>query len=481
MARNTLYPRLPGEMAVDKLLNQTIPNILQQRQARLEREEDIARQEKIRQENLDINERRYQEGRADAAIKRKEEFSDKMFTLKMQALGHYEDGNFSAGDATIDKIVKDSAGSSYTLGFNPEELRTDGQRRGNVRSKHKSITTNFYQAKDSAAVESSIDQILTHYKENSDIIDFDRDVQPILSYVLQNRETDLYRDLYQSKDFNAFASGTKNYVAFQNSIQFKLTDEITNSFYQKYQRTGSNEEYEKFYFNSRQSKENTKVAADAYMSTTASDFETNNFSNYFMEGDKLKGQFTEAEFARVYNDYREAMTKREYGATKDYTSLTKEQKKTVDSNLSKEYGWPTVNYGSKTKDGSTTTTTTTTTDTTKTEISKIDTITNKITSLQEEITKIIEDDSLTPGERRISVTEKRKQINSLNTDLAVLQSEQRRAEKARQNEALRKAREEKRKKDYISGKGQGPERIIPRQGQVYYGTRVTGRGQTIVE
>lgn len=479
MARKTLYPRLPGEMAMDKLLNQTLPNILQQRQARLDREEDIARQDRIRQENLAINERRYQEGRADAAIKREEEFSDKMFTLKMQALNHYEDGNFSAGDATIDKIIKDSAGSSYTLGFNPEELRTDGQRRGNVRSKHKSITTNFYQAKDSAAVESSIDQILTHYKENSDIIDFDRDVQPILSYVLQNRETDLYRDLYQSKDFNAFASGTKNYVAFQNSIQFKLTDEITNAFYQKYQRTGSNEEYEKFYFDSRQSKENTKVAADAYMSTTASDFETNNFSNYFMEGDKLKGQFTEAEFARVYNDYREAMTKREYGATKDYTSLTKEQKKKVDSNLSKEYGWPTVNYGSpkpdpgKPEPGKP--------EPVKTEISKIDTITNKITSLQEEISKIIEDDSLTPGEKRISVTEKKKQINSLNTDLAVLQSEQRREERIRRNEALRKSREEKRKKDYISGKGQGPERIIPRQGEVYYGTRVTGRGQTIVE
>lgn len=355
MARKTLYPRLPGEMAVDKLLNQTIPNILQQRQARLDREENIARQDRIRKENLEIDETRYQERRADLAIEREQQFSDKMFNLKISALEHYEDGNFAAGDATIDKIIKDAANSSYTLGFNPETLKADGQRRGNVKSAYRSLTTNFYQAKDSAAVESSIDAILTNYKDNSDIIDFDRDVQPILSYVLQNRETDLYRDLYQSKDFNAFASGTKNYVAFQNSIQFKLTDDIRNDFYQQYQRTGSNEEYEKFYFNSRQSKENTKVAANTYMSTTASNFETNNFSNYFMEGDKLKGQFTEPEFARVYNDYREAMTKREYGATKSYsaakgtpTSITEEQKKNVDTLLSKEYGWPQVNFSSKT-------------------------------------------------------------------------------------------------------------------------------------
>jgi len=348
MARNPLYPKLPGEQAVDRLLNQTLPNILQQREQRLQRKEDIQRQERIRQEDIERSDARYLDSKAEKSLERNDKISNEIFQLRTGALERFEDGDFSAGDAYIDRIVKVASDNGTTLDFNPEELRTKGQRIGNVKSTYNSMTTNFYQAKDSAAVESSIGQIMDYYKDNSDVIDFDRQVQPLLSYMLQNRNTDLYRDLYENKNFDAFASGTKNYVAFQNSIQFKLTDEITDAFYAKNQRVGTMEEYERFYFNSRQSKENTKVAANAYMSTTASNFETNNFSNYFMDGDKLKGQFTEAEFNRVYIDYREAMTKREYGTTKDYTSLTKEQQKKVNSNLTKEYGFPTVNYSSKT-------------------------------------------------------------------------------------------------------------------------------------
>lgn len=481
MARKPLYPQLPGEQAVDRLLNQTLPNILQQREQRLQRQEDIARQERIRKEDIARSDARYLDAKAEKDLERNDRISNQIFTLRTGALERFEDGDFSAGDAYIDRISKISSKNGIVLDFNPEELRTEGQRIGNIKSAYNSMTTNFYQAKDSAAVESSIGQIMDYYKANSDVIDFDRQVQPLLSYMLQNRNTDLYRDLYENKNFDAFASGTKNYVAFQNSIQFKLTDEITDAFYAKNQRVGTTEEYEKFYFESRQAKENTKVAADAYMSTTASNFETNNFSNYFMDGDKLKGQFTEAEFNRVYIDYRQAMTKREYGATKDYASLTKEQQKKVNSNLTKEYGFPTVNYGSKTKDGSTTTTTTTTTTTDTTKTSKIDTITNQITSLQEEINTIASDDSLNPGEKRVSITEKKKKINSLDIELDVIRNQQRIDAKKISDEALRKSREEKRKKDYILGKGEGPETIIPRQGKVYYGTRVTGRGQTIVE
>ena len=478
-ARKPLYPQLPGEQAVDRLLNQTLPNILQQREQRLQRQEDIQRQERIRKEDIARSDARYLDAKAEKDLERNDRISNQIFTLRTGALERFEDGDFSAGDAYIDRIAKVSRDNGMTLDFNPEELRTEGQRIGNVKSAYNSMTTNFYQAKDSAAVESSIGDIMDYYKANSDIIDFDRQVQPLLSYMLQNRNTDLYRDLYENKNFDAFASGTKNYVAFQNSIQFKLTDEITDAFYAKNQRVGTTEEYEKFYFESRQAKENTKVAADAYMSTTASNFETNNFSNYFMDGDKLKGQFTEAEFNRVYIDYREAMTKREYGATKDYTSLTKEQQKKVNSNLTKEYGFPTVNYSSPTPDPETPDPGTP--DPIKTETSKIDTVTNQIKSLEEEITNIISDDSLRPGEKRASITEKKKKIDSLNIELSVIQNQQRIDAKKISDEALRKSREEKRRKDYILGKGEGPETIRPKQGQVYYGTRVTGRGQTIVE
>jgi hypothetical protein len=48
MARRPLYPNLPGEQALDRLLNQTLPNLVQQREAKIQREEDIRRQDRIR-------------------------------------------------------------------------------------------------------------------------------------------------------------------------------------------------------------------------------------------------------------------------------------------------------------------------------------------------------------------------------------------------------------------------------------------------
>ena len=39
MARRPLYPRTPGETAIDRLLNQTLPNIIKEESARNEREE----------------------------------------------------------------------------------------------------------------------------------------------------------------------------------------------------------------------------------------------------------------------------------------------------------------------------------------------------------------------------------------------------------------------------------------------------------
>ena len=40
VARNPLIPRTPGEQAVDRLLNQTLPQILQNQQRKQEREDD---------------------------------------------------------------------------------------------------------------------------------------------------------------------------------------------------------------------------------------------------------------------------------------------------------------------------------------------------------------------------------------------------------------------------------------------------------
>ena len=60
MARNPLIPRTPEEKAVDKLLNQTLPQLIENQQRKQEREENIARADRIREEDLARDKERYE-------------------------------------------------------------------------------------------------------------------------------------------------------------------------------------------------------------------------------------------------------------------------------------------------------------------------------------------------------------------------------------------------------------------------------------
>jgi hypothetical protein len=55
VARRTLYPTTPGETAIDRLLNQTLPNILKEERARQEREE-LREEEKLLNFNTEYKE-----------------------------------------------------------------------------------------------------------------------------------------------------------------------------------------------------------------------------------------------------------------------------------------------------------------------------------------------------------------------------------------------------------------------------------------
>ena len=63
MARRPLYPATPGETAIDRLLNQTIPNVINAERDRQEREE--IRAEDLRRYNEEMDYRAKRDGVAD--------------------------------------------------------------------------------------------------------------------------------------------------------------------------------------------------------------------------------------------------------------------------------------------------------------------------------------------------------------------------------------------------------------------------------
>ena len=143
MARRPLYPNLPGEQALDRLLNQTLPNLVQQREAKIQREEDIRRQDRIREENLAIDEKRYQENKDRINLNDKRDANDKIFNFKMNAIEAYENGDMSKGDAYTDKMEQVASEYNITIADDPEELKQSSVKRGEVKLTYQSYKTDF--------------------------------------------------------------------------------------------------------------------------------------------------------------------------------------------------------------------------------------------------------------------------------------------------------------------------------------------------
>jgi len=114
MARKTLYPRLPGETAVDRLLNQTLPNLIQQREARIEREQ--ARRDRLEQQRIQND---FTQQGIDF---RKQEFENRQESSEVENVNliinkaeeFYDEGNYDDAIKLLDRAeIKANAGK-YT-------------------------------------------------------------------------------------------------------------------------------------------------------------------------------------------------------------------------------------------------------------------------------------------------------------------------------------------------------------------------------
>lgn len=102
MARRTLYPTTPGETAVDRLLNQTLPNIIKEERARSEREE-LRQEEKARYE-AEFQYRVARDTKTDL-----DNFTSDFNNYYIAAMRDKEDKNYDGGNIHIlEKHVMDN-------------------------------------------------------------------------------------------------------------------------------------------------------------------------------------------------------------------------------------------------------------------------------------------------------------------------------------------------------------------------------------
>ncbi len=114
MARRPLYPQLPGEQAVDRLLNQTLPNLIQQRQQRQEREQ--SRQDRLEQQRITnqftrdsfaLKEREYID-------REKDEATENINLIISKANSFADDGDFDSGLKLLDRAEVKAKSGKYT-------------------------------------------------------------------------------------------------------------------------------------------------------------------------------------------------------------------------------------------------------------------------------------------------------------------------------------------------------------------------------
>jgi hypothetical protein len=105
MARRTLYPTTPGETAIDRLLNQTLPNILKEERARQEREE-LREEEKARYQ-AEFQYRVERDTKTD-----RDNFNSQFDNYYLAAMEDKENKNFDGGNIFV--LEKHANNSKFT-------------------------------------------------------------------------------------------------------------------------------------------------------------------------------------------------------------------------------------------------------------------------------------------------------------------------------------------------------------------------------
>ena len=176
MARNPLIPRTPGQQAVDRLLNQTIPQLIQNQQRRQEREEDIARADRIREENLARDQARYEKAQERLNKQDQKDLITNAEDNFVKAQTAYGKGNQELGDTYLEGLFHNIM-KLKAAPFNLEEYKQTQVTNKGIKDKYTTLQNNFYLSKDP---QKNLDALLQHYEKHSDVLDYQTTIQPVL-------------------------------------------------------------------------------------------------------------------------------------------------------------------------------------------------------------------------------------------------------------------------------------------------------------
>lgn len=343
MARNPLIPRTPGEQAVDRLLNQTLPQLIQNQQRKQEREENIARADRIREEDLARDKERY-EARIEKDAKDEDKRTEEQaYTYYITAQERYNQGKDSQGESLLEKSSEMYTKLGIAAPFVLEDEKTFYQDKRTAMDGFESARQNFMLAK-SDDVETELENIVKFYEDNKKFLDSKTTLQPILNHVLENSDQERYRDVYGSVDFRALNSEIKANQTYTAQLEFKSSTALSDAWYNAetngvpnstLNRPPTTEELRKLYY--AQNPEVFKNVGRSYLDSTMAAYKTTDMSETYKN-------MSEFEQKRILKNFNNAGSTAIFGDGRSYEQLDVEEKKQVDKFLQDTYNFPIVDY-----------------------------------------------------------------------------------------------------------------------------------------
>jgi len=343
VARNPLIPRTPGEQAVDRLLNQTLPQLIQNQQRKQEREENIARADRIRKEDLARDKERYEYRIEQDAKERDKRTEEQAYTYYITAQQRYSQGEDSQGEALLEKSSKMYTELGIAAPFVLEDEKTFYQDKRTAMDGFESARQDFMLAK-AGDVETQLENVVKFYETNKKFLDSKTTLQPILNHVLENADSERYRDVFDSVDFRALNSEIKANQTYNAQMEFKSNTALTDAWYNAETngklnstlgRPPSTEELRKFYY--AQNTEGFKNVGRSYLDTTMAAYETTDMSETYKN-------MSEFEQKRILKNFNDAGSTAIFGDGRSYEQLDVEEKKQVDKFLQDTYNFPIMDY-----------------------------------------------------------------------------------------------------------------------------------------
>jgi len=346
MARKTLYPRLPDETALDKFLNQTLPRIQERRAAAERREEDIARADRIRKENLERDQERYLQDQRDKQERFEIQREETAFGYHAKGLEAISEGNDTLGLSYLQRsnLLYTKGGRMNPYG-SPDNVYQGAIERRGVLDSFNSYAQALYTAQPGQAQVDAWNNLTEYYNENSNNLNYNSTMGRVMSQLNnQYKRFGAVTGYLEEPDFTSYQKDYSAFDRYQYRVRYTPNTDLMAEYQQTVGKGDLNvttEQVQDYYFT--QNKDVHAQLANTYLGESLAAFGFDDIQ-WNQETWNSLGVATRRQMEVRFRDtMANALFGHKSKTAGRYINLSEAEKKKVNDELKERYNFPRPN------------------------------------------------------------------------------------------------------------------------------------------